>query len=84
MPAWATAAWDGWRHVFWIPWPPLGIPAYGYGIRYDFGMFQQSIVNGYQIEKPDYWLRYGNAWEINRPEHLYEDQFRRQGQQPYR
>ena len=53
----------------------LGIPAYGYGIRYDFGMFQQSIVNGYQIEKPDYWLRYGNAWEINRPEHLYEVNF---------
>lgn len=53
----------------------LGIPAYGYGIRYDFGMFQQSIVNGYQVEKPDYWMRYGNAWEINRPEHLYEVNF---------
>jgi starch phosphorylase len=45
----------------------LQIPAYGYGIRYDYGIFHQRIVNGEQIEVPDAWLRYGNPWEIPRP-----------------
>ncbi|MCC7104452.1 MAG: glycogen/starch/alpha-glucan phosphorylase [Chloroflexi bacterium] len=44
----------------------LGYPAYGYGIRYDFGMFRQDIVNGEQVERPDAWLTYGNPWEILR------------------
>ena len=43
------------------------LPAYGYGIRYDYGIFHQRIVNGAQVEVPDAWLRYGNPWEIARP-----------------
>ncbi len=46
----------------------LEVPALGYGIRYEFGIFQQEIVDGWQIEKTDKWLRYGNPWEIARPE----------------
>ena len=45
----------------------LGIPAIGYGIRYQFGIFQQQIRDGWQVELTDYWLRYGNPWEIRRP-----------------
>src|SRR5690242_13860613 len=47
----------------------LDIPAYGYGIRYEFGMFDQEIKDGWQVEKPDEWLRLGNPWEIARPEY---------------
>lgn len=54
----------------------LGIPAVGYGIRYDYGIFYQSIENGYQIEKPDLWLRYGNPWDIVRPKIKYNIPFR--------
>jgi glycogen phosphorylase len=46
----------------------LGIPAMGYGIRYEFGMFHQEIHDGWQVELTDYWLRYGNPWEIRRPQ----------------
>lgn len=46
----------------------LGIPATGYGIRYDYGIFNQKIINGYQVELPDEWLRLGNPWEFERPE----------------
>ncbi len=46
----------------------LEIPAIGYGIRYEFGIFQQEIVDGWQMEKTDKWLRFGNPWEIARPE----------------
>ena len=46
----------------------LEIPAVGYGIRYDYGIFFQSIRNGYQVETPDNWLRLGNIWEFPRPE----------------
>ncbi len=53
----------------------LGIPATGYGIRYDFGIFYQAIENGYQIEKPDLWLRYGNPWYIVRPKTKYNVPF---------
>jgi glycogen phosphorylase len=45
----------------------LGVPAIGYGIRYEFGMFQQEIHDGWQVELTDHWLRYGNPWEIRRP-----------------
>ena len=45
----------------------LALPAYGYGIRYEYGMFHQRIVDGYQVETPDAWLRYGHPWEIPRP-----------------
>ncbi len=47
----------------------LDIPGYGYGIRYEFGMFEQEIKDGWQVEKPDEWLRLGNPWEIARPEY---------------
>ncbi len=53
----------------------LELPAYGYGIRYEYGIFFQKIINGYQIETPDTWLRYGNVWEIERPEFLYPVKF---------
>jgi starch phosphorylase len=48
----------------------LSYPAYGYGIRYEFGIFDQEIRNGYQVERPEEWLRFGNAWEIARPEYV--------------
>jgi starch phosphorylase len=48
----------------------LQYPAYGYGIRYEFGIFDQELRNGYQIERPEEWLRFGNAWEIPRPEYV--------------
>merc|ERR1712142_310707 len=47
----------------------IGIPGYGYGIRYEFGIFKQAIRNGEQCEEPDDWLRYGNPWEKARPEY---------------
>jgi glycogen phosphorylase len=46
----------------------LEIPSIGYGIRYEYGIFQQEIVDGWQIERTDKWLRFGNAWEVPRPE----------------
>ena len=46
----------------------LEIPVTGYGIRYEYGMFRQTIENGDQVEQPDPWLRYGNPWEIESPE----------------
>jgi starch phosphorylase len=46
----------------------LGVPGFGYGIRYDYGMFRQKIVDGRQVEVPDYWLTHGNPWEFPRPE----------------
>jgi len=46
----------------------LEIPALGYGIRYEFGIFDQDIVDGWQMEKTDKWLRFGNPWELVRPE----------------
>jgi glucan phosphorylase len=44
----------------------LSIPAMGYGIRYNYGIFKQQIIDGYQTEFPDYWLTYDNPWEIPR------------------
>src|SRR5437899_7293662 len=46
----------------------LNVPAIGYGIRYEFGIFDQAIRDGWQVELTDKWLRYGNPWEIARPE----------------
>uniref|UniRef100_A0A8C0F0V2 Alpha-1,4 glucan phosphorylase n=1 Tax=Bubo bubo TaxID=30461 RepID=A0A8C0F0V2_BUBBB len=48
----------------------LGLAAYGYGIRYEFGIFNQKIVDGWQVEEADDWLRYGNPWEKARPEYM--------------
>jgi starch phosphorylase len=53
----------------------LDYPCYGYGIRYEYGIFTQKIRDGYQTEAPDNWLRYGNPWEFPRPELLYPVRF---------
>lgn len=53
----------------------LDIPAMGYGIRYDYGIFKQDIKDGYQVEMPDYWLAKGNPWEIERPDVTYPVRF---------
>lgn len=50
----------------------LDIPAIGYGIRYEFGIFNQLIENGWQIERTDKWLHWGNPWELPRPEYTVE------------
>ncbi|MEG0500902.1 MAG: glycogen/starch/alpha-glucan phosphorylase [Cellulosilyticaceae bacterium] len=53
----------------------LGYPAYGCGIRYNYGIFKQKIENGYQLELPDDWLRNGNPWEVKRAENAQEIKF---------
>ncbi len=53
----------------------LHLPGYGYGIRYEYGMFRQKIEHGYQVEHPENWLRFGNPWEFPRPEILYSVKF---------
>jgi starch phosphorylase len=50
----------------------LEVPSIGYGIRYEFGIFEQRIRNGWQVEMTDKWLRFGNPWEIPRPEIVHE------------
>ncbi|MDH5300556.1 MAG: glycogen/starch/alpha-glucan phosphorylase [Gammaproteobacteria bacterium] len=53
----------------------LQMAGFGYGIRYEYGIFRQSIENGKQVEHPDNWLRYGNPWEFSRPEVLFPVKF---------
>jgi starch phosphorylase len=53
----------------------VGVAGYGYGIRYEYGMFHQRIEDGRQVEHPDNWLRYGNPWEFPRPEVLFQVKF---------
>jgi starch phosphorylase len=53
----------------------LKIPAYGYGIRYEYGLFNQQLINGYQVERPDNWLRYGTPWEFERRLPVFNVQF---------
>ena len=53
----------------------LGIPAHGYGIRYEYGIFNQKIINGSQVEFPDEWLSKGNPWEFRRPEYAVKVHF---------
>jgi glycogen phosphorylase len=53
----------------------LGIPGYGYGIRYEYGIFRQKIVDGRQVELPDNWLQLQNPWEIARPDRSYRVKF---------
>lgn len=53
----------------------LDLPGQGYGIRYEYGMFNQRIKGGQQVERPDNWLRFGNPWEFQRPERMYPVKF---------
>ncbi|MCX5495966.1 glycogen/starch/alpha-glucan phosphorylase [Kaistia dalseonensis] len=53
----------------------LSIPAYGYGIRYDHGLFRQVVKGGWQQEYPENWLSFGNPWQFERPEVVYDIQF---------
>lgn len=53
----------------------LSLPVTGYGIRYEFGIFRQVIESGFQVEAPDQWLKYGNPWEIARPEYTVKVKF---------
>jgi starch phosphorylase len=53
----------------------LQVPCMGYGIRYEYGIFQQEIVDGWQVERTDKWLRFGNPWELIRPEWAVEVKF---------
>jgi len=53
----------------------LELPFYGYGIRYEYGIFQQKIIGGSQVEFPDNWLRYGNPWEIRRSDVIFPVRF---------
>ena len=53
----------------------LGLPFFGYGIRYEYGIFRQRIEHGWQTEYPDNWLRYGNPWEIPRPDAVFNVRF---------
>eukprot|EP00898_Chlorokybus_atmophyticus_P005827 jgi/Chlat1/6245/Chrsp44S05857 len=53
----------------------LNYPAWGYGIRYQYGMFRQTLKDGFQHEQPDYWLTFGNPWEIERPNISYPVKF---------
>jgi glycogen phosphorylase len=53
----------------------LQLPVTGYGLRYEYGMFSQDVINGEQVEKPDHWLRNGNVWEIERAEYTQKIKF---------
>ena len=55
----------------------LGIAAYGYGMRFEYGLFAQTIRDGWQVEKPDHWLRHGNPWEFPRTDLVYRVAFGR-------
>lgn len=53
----------------------LSLPGHGICIRYEYGLFQQKIINGYQVEVPDQWLRLGNVWEVRKPKHAVDVRF---------
>ncbi len=53
----------------------LKIPAYGYGIRYEYGLFYQKLIDGFQMESPDNWVRYGTPWEFQRSQYLFPVHF---------
>jgi starch phosphorylase len=62
----ATVASAAWPRVSSTRWPRSELPSFGYGIRYEFGMFAQSIHDGRQVEHPDPWLVDGSPWEFPR------------------
>lgn len=53
----------------------LSLPGHGYGLRYKYGMFEQKIENGFQVEYPDDWTKYGTPWSIKRMDRVYEIKF---------
>ena len=75
MPRWAMAAWAALPPAFLDSMATLKLPAFGYGIRYDYGVFKQRIESGWQMEEPDNWLRSGNPWEVGHPEVAYTVKF---------
>ena len=66
-PGWATADSGVWPRASSTRWPRCRCPPSGYGLRYEYGMFRQSIDNGWQIEQPDHWLRRPDPWESRSP-----------------
>ena len=67
MPPWETADWDGLPPASLNPWRRCNFPAMGYGLRYEYGMFKQTLEDGWQRERPDNWLRRQDPWEVARP-----------------
>ena len=67
MPAWVMEVSGVLRLAFWIPWQRCRFRLPGYGLRYEYGMFKQSIQDGWQHELPDNWLRRPDPWEVARP-----------------
>ena len=63
----ATAASAGSPPASWRAWRRSAVPAYGYGIRYDHGLFRQVVKDGWQQEYPENWLSFGNPWEFAAP-----------------
>jgi glycogen phosphorylase len=62
-----TADSDAWRPAFSTPWQPCSSRPRATGLRYEYGMFKQTIRNGWQQEQPDNWLRRPDPWEVARP-----------------
>ena len=55
----------------------LDLPAYGYGIRYDYGLFRQVLTDGWQHEVPEDWLSFGNPWGVRAAQHRLSSEIRR-------
>jgi len=72
MPGWAMAAWADWRLASSIQWPRWNSPAMGYGLRYEYGMFKQTIKMAGKQEQADSWLHRPDPWEIVRPQEKVE------------
>jgi len=66
------AAWAGWAACFLDSMATLGIPGMGSGLRYEYGIFKQSVRSGWQLEQPDHWLARPDPWEVARPNEAVE------------